>query len=157
MRTTRRGSCDERRGPRDAARRDRRHTVHVLRGRPARDGLPGRDDRRRPARGRSAHDPADRPPRRRARPLLRDGGLLGVRGPRRGTDGPRLPGTRSPRASGRDAASTPIMIDTDLAIVGAGPAGLAAAGEALALGLGVTLLDDNPTPGGQYFRQPPAV
>ncbi len=49
------------------------------------------------------------------------------------------------------------MIETDLAIVGAGPAGLAAAGEALARGLSVTLLDDNPLPGGQYFRQPPAA
>ena len=47
------------------------------------------------------------------------------------------------------------MIETDLAIVGAGPAGLAAAASALAGGLSVTLLDDNPTPGGQYFRQPP--
>ncbi len=48
-----------------------------------------------------------------------------------------------------------MMIETDLAIVGAGPAGLAAAGAALAGGLSVTLLDDSPTPGGQYFRQPP--
>jgi thioredoxin reductase len=47
------------------------------------------------------------------------------------------------------------VIETDLAIVGAGPAGLAAAGEAIARGLSVTLLDDNPLPGGQYFRQPP--
>lgn len=50
------------------------------------------------------------------------------------------------------------MIDTDLAVVGAGPAGLAAAAEALARGLSVTVLDDNPLPGGQYFRQaPPAL
>jgi NADPH-dependent 2,4-dienoyl-CoA reductase/sulfur reductase-like enzyme len=47
------------------------------------------------------------------------------------------------------------MIESDIAIVGAGPAGLAAAGFALEYGLTVTLLDDNPTPGGQYFRQPP--
>jgi NADPH-dependent 2,4-dienoyl-CoA reductase/sulfur reductase-like enzyme len=47
------------------------------------------------------------------------------------------------------------VIETELAIVGAGPAGLAAAAAALAGGLSVTLLDDNPTPGGQYFRQPP--
>ena len=47
------------------------------------------------------------------------------------------------------------MIHSDLAIVGAGPAGLAAATSALAGGLSVTLLDDNATPGGQYFRQPP--
>lgn len=47
------------------------------------------------------------------------------------------------------------MNDTDLAIVGAGPAGMVAAAEAAALGLTVTLLDDNARPGGQYFRQPP--
>ena len=43
----------------------------------------------------------------------------------------------------------------DLAIVGAGPAGLAAAREAVDHGLSVTLLDDNDQPGGQYFRQLP--
>lgn len=47
------------------------------------------------------------------------------------------------------------MIESDLTIVGAGPAGLAAAGRALEHGLTVTLLDDNSLPGGQYFRQPP--
>lgn len=41
----------------------------------------------------------------------------------------------------------------DIAIVGAGPAGLAAASEALTCGARVTLLDDNRQPGGQYFRQ----
>jgi NADPH-dependent 2,4-dienoyl-CoA reductase/sulfur reductase-like enzyme len=49
------------------------------------------------------------------------------------------------------------VIESDLAIVGAGPAGLAAAERALEHGLTVTLLDDNPMPGGQYFRQPPAA
>src|SRR5687767_11798849 len=48
------------------------------------------------------------------------------------------------------------MITTELAIVGAGPAGLAAAAEAAALGVSVVLLDDSPAPGGQYFRQAPA-
>lgn len=43
----------------------------------------------------------------------------------------------------------------DLAVVGAGPAGLAAAAEAASLGLVVTVVDDNARPGGQYFRQPP--
>lgn len=47
------------------------------------------------------------------------------------------------------------MIESDLAIVGAGPAGLAAAAAALARGLTVTLIDDNAAPGGQYFRQAP--
>lgn len=45
------------------------------------------------------------------------------------------------------------MRTTELAIVGAGPAGLAAAAEASRRGVAVTLLDDNPLPGGQYFRQ----
>ena len=40
----------------------------------------------------------------------------------------------------------------DLAIVGAGPAGMSAAVEAAALGLTVTLLDEQPAPGGQVFR-----
>lgn len=39
-----------------------------------------------------------------------------------------------------------------LAIIGAGPAGLAAAIEAAALGLPVTLIDEQPAPGGQVFR-----
>ena len=42
-----------------------------------------------------------------------------------------------------------------MAIVGAGPAGLAAASEAVNHGLSVTLMDDNSQPGGQYFRQLP--
>ncbi len=44
----------------------------------------------------------------------------------------------------------------DVAVIGAGAAGLAAAGEAARLGARVALLDDNRQPGGQYFRQPPA-
>ena len=40
----------------------------------------------------------------------------------------------------------------DLLIVGAGPAGLAAAIEARALGASVTLLDENPAAGGQVWR-----
>ncbi|MFJ5707373.1 NAD(P)/FAD-dependent oxidoreductase [Streptomyces sp. NPDC093105] len=42
----------------------------------------------------------------------------------------------------------------DLAIVGAGPAGLAAAVTAAALGRSVTLLDAGVRPGGQYYRHP---
>lgn len=41
---------------------------------------------------------------------------------------------------------------TNLLIVGAGPAGLAAAATARARGLSVTCLDDQPTPGGQIWR-----
>ena len=40
----------------------------------------------------------------------------------------------------------------DLAIVGAGPAGMAAATEAAGLGLTVAVLDEQPAPGGQVFR-----
>ena len=47
------------------------------------------------------------------------------------------------------------MKTDDVAIVGAGPAGLAAAREAVVHGLSVTVLDDNDQPGGQYFRQLP--
>lgn len=43
----------------------------------------------------------------------------------------------------------------DLAVVGAGPAGLAAAVTAAGLGLDVVLVDAGARPGGQYFRHPP--
>jgi NADPH-dependent 2,4-dienoyl-CoA reductase/sulfur reductase-like enzyme len=47
------------------------------------------------------------------------------------------------------------MRETELAIIGAGAAGLAAASEAAEHGVKVTVLDDNAQPGGQYFRQLP--
>lgn len=40
----------------------------------------------------------------------------------------------------------------DLAVIGAGPAGMAAAVEARAHGLSVLVVDENPAPGGQVFR-----
>jgi NADPH-dependent 2,4-dienoyl-CoA reductase/sulfur reductase-like enzyme len=40
----------------------------------------------------------------------------------------------------------------DLAIIGAGPAGMEAAVQAAALGLSVTVFDEQPAPGGQVFR-----
>ena len=46
-----------------------------------------------------------------------------------------------------DEAHTP-----DVLVVGAGPAGVAAACEAAATGRSVTVLDDNPAPGGQIWR-----
>jgi len=46
-------------------------------------------------------------------------------------------------------------LQAELAIVGAGPAGLAAAAEASDLGVPVTLIDIFPRPGGQYFKQTP--
>ncbi|NPV54601.1 MAG: FAD-dependent oxidoreductase [Firmicutes bacterium] len=45
------------------------------------------------------------------------------------------------------------MLQTEVAIVGAGPAGLAAAIEAAKLGVSVTVLDENQAPGGQLFKQ----
>ena len=45
------------------------------------------------------------------------------------------------------------MLATELAIVGAGPAGLAAAIEAARHGVEVTLIDENARPGGQLFKQ----
>lgn len=45
--------------------------------------------------------------------------------------------------------------EIDIAVVGAGPAGLSAAAEAARLGAEVVLFDDNARPGGQYFRQAP--
>lgn len=45
------------------------------------------------------------------------------------------------------------MSDTiDLAVIGAGPAGMSAAIEAARLGLSVTVLDEQPEPGGQIYR-----
>lgn len=40
----------------------------------------------------------------------------------------------------------------DIAIVGVGPAGMAAAGQAHASGASILLIDDNPSPGGQIWR-----
>ncbi len=45
------------------------------------------------------------------------------------------------------------MKETELAIVGAGPAGLSAAIEAASAGVQVTLVDENRRPGGQLFKQ----
>jgi thioredoxin reductase len=48
------------------------------------------------------------------------------------------------------------VISTDIAIVGAGPAGLSAALVAARAGARVTVVDEYIKPGGQYFRQPQA-
>lgn len=44
----------------------------------------------------------------------------------------------------------------DIAVLGGGPAGMAAASEAARAGASVVLLDENARPGGQVFRAPPA-
>jgi NADPH-dependent 2,4-dienoyl-CoA reductase/sulfur reductase-like enzyme len=49
------------------------------------------------------------------------------------------------------------MASTDVAVVGAGPAGLSAALTAANLGLKVTLIDELPAPGGQYLVGNPAI
>lgn len=53
--------------------------------------------------------------------------------------------------------SSPSMASSELLIVGAGPAGMAAALAAAASGASVTVLDDNPAPGGQIWRDGPAA
>lgn len=45
----------------------------------------------------------------------------------------------------------------DVLIIGAGPAGLAAACTAAQSGQSVLMLDDNPNPGGQIWRDGPGV
>ncbi|SIS89027.1 NADPH-dependent 2,4-dienoyl-CoA reductase, sulfur reductase [Roseivivax lentus] len=44
------------------------------------------------------------------------------------------------------------MSPRDLVVIGAGPAGMAAAAKAAKLGLGVAILDEQPQPGGQIYR-----
>lgn len=46
----------------------------------------------------------------------------------------------------------PLPKACDLAVIGAGPAGMAAAATAAALGLSTVLLDEQPAPGGQIYR-----
>ncbi len=48
------------------------------------------------------------------------------------------------------------LTDVELLVVGAGPGGLCAAIEAVRAGVDVVVLDDNPRPGGQIYRQMPA-
>ena len=45
----------------------------------------------------------------------------------------------------------------DLLIIGAGPAGMAAALAAAPSGMRITVVDDNPAPGGQIWRDGPGV
>jgi NADPH-dependent 2,4-dienoyl-CoA reductase/sulfur reductase-like enzyme len=61
----------------------------------------------------------------------------------------RLPANREWRSS---AVASSVQLSFDLAIVGAGPAGIAAAVTAAESGRNVVLMDDNPRPGGQIWR-----
>lgn len=63
------------------------------------------------------------------------------------------PGAVPSGAMGGDLASE----SCDLLIVGAGPAGLAAAQAAAPSGAAIVVIDDNPAPGGQIWRDGPGV
>jgi glycine/D-amino acid oxidase-like deaminating enzyme len=63
------------------------------------------------------------------------------------------PGEVAPRPPLAEAPSGPLPeAATELAVIGAGPAGLAAAAVAAEGGAVVTLIDERPEPGGQYFK-----
>lgn len=49
------------------------------------------------------------------------------------------------------------MRETEIAVIGAGPAGLSAALHTSLAGARVTVIDEYARPGGQYFKQPPAA
>uniref|UniRef100_A0AAU1ZWB9 FAD-dependent oxidoreductase n=1 Tax=Streptomyces sp. NBC_00093 TaxID=2975649 RepID=A0AAU1ZWB9_9ACTN len=78
--------------------------------------------------------------------------------PGRGVSNPRVRrgwSRSSPRPFGaRPAHRTPDPLCVSLAVVGAGPAGLAAALTAADLGVRVVLLDSGAQAGGQFYRQP---
>src|SRR5690625_3035579 len=88
--------------------------------------------------------------------LLHDGDLLRV--PPGGRCSPEPAGLHASGKRGNDRPSTeggseaPGMKRVQLAIVGGGPAGLAAAAEAVSLGLSVALLDEQAAVGGQIYR-----
>ena len=65
---------------------------------------------------------------------------------------PALLNPRPPRP--RDQAADWVEIEPDVLVVGAGPAGLAAARTAAAVGLEVLVVDERGHAGGQYFKQP---
>ncbi|WP_319799584.1 FAD-dependent oxidoreductase [Lichenihabitans sp. PAMC28606] len=68
---------------------------------------------------------------------------------------PQLPDIRSDTLSALTEPPESISeIAVDILVVGAGPAGLAAAESARAAGATVLLLDERPAPGGQYYKQP---
>ena len=54
-------------------------------------------------------------------------------------------------------APTPTPARCDLLIIGAGPAGMAAALAAAPSGMRIVVVDDNPAPGGQIWRDGPGV
>ncbi len=63
---------------------------------------------------------------------------------------------RLARANPQHPPGRPEILQTDVAIVGGGPAGLAAAIAAARSGLDVVIIDERKQPGGQYHKQPSA-
>src|SRR6185369_11985559 len=95
--------------------------------------------------------------------LLHDGRMLRLPGHRRWHRQPAgMPGRGARRHAHRDpagqtgggmtSATGPAKTVYDVVIVGAGPAGLAAAATTAAAGLSTLLLDENASPGGQIYR-----
>jgi NADPH-dependent 2,4-dienoyl-CoA reductase/sulfur reductase-like enzyme len=70
------------------------------------------------------------------------------------TDSTASTASRTSTASTASMAST---LQADVAVVGAGPAGIAAACRAAEAGASVLLLDEAPAPGGQIWRRSPAA
>ena len=110
----------------------------------------------------SAPRSADRPDhagrRQAARALLHDGRVLRLPGDRRrraiDADLPDRGARRDARrAPARRAGARPMKRAFDLVVVGAGPAGMAAAIGAKAFGLNVLVVDEQPAPGGQNLAQ----
>ena len=63
-------------------------------------------------------------------------------------------GAEIPATPADAAATAAVTIRAEVAVVGAGPAGLAAACRAAEAGASVVLLDEAPAPGGQVWRRP---
>jgi NADPH-dependent 2,4-dienoyl-CoA reductase/sulfur reductase-like enzyme len=61
---------------------------------------------------------------------------------------------RIPKLRSSKLRSPDFPLDPDVLVVGGGAAGLTAAATAAEAGVGVVLIDERPTPGGQYFKQP---
>ena len=129
-----------------------------------RDPLPRRRDRRGgPAVRRTARCAPQPANRESAGRLLHDGRLSGVSGPDRRGAAPGVPHAgrgrharrvRRPGRSGMIASATATCA-VDVAVLGAGPAGIGAAVAAHAAGCSVLLIDEAPAAGGQIYRMVP--
>ena len=61
-------------------------------------------------------------------------------------------GGKERSAQGAPVTPPPVSTACELLVIGAGPAGLAAATRAAGLGLDTVLIDEQPAPGGQIYR-----